>query len=300
MPIDRESKRELIKRQVKARRDEHDADGVDFAPAGCALPEAFAGEAVAQLVEDLGDDGGEVEGDEVVGLEDALAVFVEVGPSSGEVPAADTQRDEEQHDADGAEQPAYGGVPSVEQAVGVPDGDFGEEDVEHVPADLFADALAVAFEEAGRVGRDIAGEEVGDVELAEELDDFALGGGVVAEGFIDGEPGFFDGAFAIEQPDESIGRFVQAEELVGGRIAEDVPGATAIALSEALDEGADARPCRRDAVPAFVIGGSVDAHGFAPLPPEFHEQPVAGLACPDPRIVSGADLNAGDAFHAGR
>ena len=26
MPIDRESKRELIKRQVKARRDEHDAD----------------------------------------------------------------------------------------------------------------------------------------------------------------------------------------------------------------------------------------------------------------------------------
>lgn len=26
MPIDRESKRELIKRQVKARRDEHDAE----------------------------------------------------------------------------------------------------------------------------------------------------------------------------------------------------------------------------------------------------------------------------------
>jgi len=68
-----------------------------------------------------------------------------------------------------------------------------------VAGDFALFTLLVASEESVGVGRDFGLEEVAGVELAEELDDFALSRCVIAELLVGEVPGFADGAFAVEE-----------------------------------------------------------------------------------------------------
>jgi hypothetical protein len=81
-----------------------------------------------------------------------------------------------------------------------PSRDAGEQQVHQVAADLARLALLVALEHALGVGREVGLEEVGDVELSEQLDDFALGGCGVAEMSHAGVPDLGDRPPAVDPP----------------------------------------------------------------------------------------------------
>ena len=123
-------------------------------------------------------------------------------------------------------------------------------------------AFFVAVEEGVGIGGEFGHEEVGGVKLAEELDGFALGGGVVAELFIGDVPCLADGAYAVEQADEAEGGFREAEEGVVGVVLDDVPGLAAEVLAADLYGAAELGVEFRDAVPGLMECRTFNSHLF--------------------------------------
>src|SRR5262249_12132846 len=104
-------------------------------------------------------------------------------------------------------------------------------------------------------------QQVGAVELADELDDLVLRGGVVAE-LGEGEvPGGLDIARAIERADEVMGDGVEAVELVGGGGVNDVPAPAAVVLAGAWWRGGEVAGawCGRGARKVRMLGALREA-----------------------------------------
>ena len=94
--------------------------------------------------------------------------------------------------------------------------------------------LLVPAEQDGGVGRDVGVDQVRAVQVREDLDDFRLRRRVVGELPADEVPRLLDGAGAVEQPDEPVGRVGEPVELVAGRVADDVPALAAVVLPRDL------------------------------------------------------------------
>ena len=115
------------------------------------------------------------------------------------------------------------------------------------------------------VGGNLGLQEIGGVKLAEELDGLALGGGFIAELLVGQRPGLADGALAVQEADEAVGGFGQAEEGVVGVVLDDMPGQPAEMLAGNLDGGAEARVKVRDAVPGLMECRAFNGQGYSSL-----------------------------------
>ena len=111
--------------------------------------------------------------------------------------------------------------------------------------------LLVPAQQHGGIGRDVGFDQVGGVKLREDLNDFRLRRRIIGELPADQIPRFADGARAVEQADEAVGRIGEAVELVARRIAHDVPALAAIVLPRDLRRPAGGLQLSGDAVPGF-------------------------------------------------
>jgi hypothetical protein len=93
------------------------------------------------------------------------------------------------------------------------------------------------------------------------LDDFALGGGHVAELLVGDFPRVGDGAAAIQKGDEPVGGFVESEKLIAGRVLKDVPHVAAELLPMHLHAGEQMRFQLGDAIPRFTECRAIDWQG---------------------------------------
>jgi hypothetical protein len=118
----------------------------------------------------------------------------------------------------------------------------------------------VAAKQNRRIGRDVGLDEVGRVELAEDLNDFRLRRGIVFELPAHEVPRFANGTRAVEQTNEAIRCVGQTMELVAGRIAHHVPAVAAVVLPADLCPGAELRAQVFDAVPGLGECGTKLKH----------------------------------------
>jgi hypothetical protein len=159
--------------------------------------------------------------------------------------------DEPDDRAELAEQHAGDRHPELEEAVRVPQRDAWEQDVHQPALHLPLLLLLVAAEQDGRVGRDVGVDQVGRVQVAEDLDDLGLRRRVVGELPAGQVPRLGHRARAVEQPDEAVGRVAQAVELVARGVADDVPPLAAVVLPRDLRAGAQLGPQVGHAVPGL-------------------------------------------------
>jgi hypothetical protein len=80
-----------------------------------------------------------------------------------------------------------------------------------------------AREELGYVGRDIALQQVGGMQLAQQLDHFILGRRVLVEPPVGDLPQLRDGAPAVHQGDDQTRRGRESVNAGGGRILQQIP-----------------------------------------------------------------------------
>lgn len=272
---------------------EEDAEGMDLTAI------AAAGEGVAEFVEGFEQDEGEVEEDEVAGCEHAL-VLVESGvPVIGEVLEAETDEDEPEDGAEGAEEGAYDGEGPAEETVRIEDRDAEEHDVGEAGLELAAGALAIALEEGVGIAGAVVVEEVGLVELADEAEGGLLAGGFVGEAAQTFLPGLVDGTVAAEAGDEFVGGGAETEELVGERVFEHVEAFAAEGLAADAHSGVEGDALAGDAMPGFGERLGDVGHRVGRLPPEVEAEEVDGAMGEDPDEAAGADVDFGDALHAG-
>ena len=242
---------------------EHDADDVDFAAGAALAAEFFTTDRVAHFVAGLDHGEGDIEPDQVFRIEHVAGGFHQAGGPVGDLADrvhAEAEQEHPDDEAGGGEDPAEEFEPALEEGVGIEDGDAREHDVHEIAGDFALFAFLIAGEERVGIGGDFRLKQVGGVELAQELDDFALSRGIVAQMGIDQRPGVADGPLAIEQANELIGGFGQAEKGVIGVVLHDMPGLTTKVLAGDLDGGAEARVEAFDAVPGFVECRAFDGH----------------------------------------
>ena len=137
----------------------------------------------------------------------------------------------------------------VEQPLGIEQRDLPGEDAEDLLHQQPLLLFLAAPEELGGVGRDVALEDVGRVQLAEELDHLVLGHGVVAELRERSVPDLLDGVLAVHQPDHEVGRRREAVEALRGEILQHVPGLAAVLVAVDLGMRPQQRRELRDPVP---------------------------------------------------
>ncbi len=196
--------------------EEHDAHVGDF------RAEVFGGEAMAELVEDFGDDEDAVEDEEVLPTEEVVGEIDEAVGVEEDVVEGEGDEEEGGKTGGGAvDEFADGFVEEGEKAVGVEEGELEKEEVlcEFLKAFSFGgDAL---FGEPFGVAETFANEEVGFVEHADEAEDVldgeAGGGELLLEG---GEE--VTGVFvAVELGDEEMLDGLEAEVAEGGGVFDD-------------------------------------------------------------------------------
>jgi len=202
--------------------------------------EFAAGDGVAEFVASFNEREANIKTDDVAGVEDIGALREEGAGPIGDIGEAEKcKRHESQpnHQTGPTENPAEEGHPFFQEAIGIEEGNADEHDVHQVALDFALDAFFVAAKEAVAVGGEFGLEEIGGVKLAEELDDFALGGGIIAEVFVAKVPSLADGAFAIEEAEEIISGLTQAEKGIIGMVLNDVPSLATVMLARNLDRG---------------------------------------------------------------
>ena len=137
----------------------------------------------------------------------------------------------------------------AEHPLGVEQRDLPGEDAEHLLHQYPPRLLLAAAEQLGGVGRDVALQDVGRVQLSEQLDHLVLRHRVVAELREGAVPDRLDGVLAVHQPDHEVRRRGEAVEALGGEILEHVPGLAAVLVTVDLRVGAQQRRQLRDPVP---------------------------------------------------
>ena len=121
--------------------------------------------------------------------------------------------------------------PANEKFVRVPQRNAGEQHVHQPALHLPLVELFVPAKQDGGIGRDVGVDQIGRVQLGENLDDFRLGRRIVFELAADHIPTRASTVRrAVEQADEPIRRVGKPVELVSRRIADDIPPLAAIIL----------------------------------------------------------------------
>ena len=271
---------------VRQRREdqEHDAHHVDLAAGTARPPILLARKGVAELVEHLHEDETHVQERQALGIQNVRGPFDQFAPPVREEVEPRRQQRRPQHETPHAEDRPEQPQEPIEEPVRVEERNADEQQVRQVALDLARDAQVVPAEQAFGVGRQVALEQVRRVQLAEQLDGLALGGGAVAQLLVADAPDLRHVPPPVEQPDEPVSRLVQPEELVVRRVLDDVPHLRTVMLPVGLERGPQARPQAGHAVPRLAEGRTIDRHRIPSLARALRvwRAPcsVARLACP--------------------
>src|SRR5581483_6180814 len=118
-----------------------------------------------------------------------------------------------------------------------------------IGADFALPPLFIAFKQLRAVGGEIVLEEVGEIELGEELDHRLLAWRMIGETVKALLPDFLDGAIRAQARDELICLGSQPEILIAERILQDDPTLATIVLPPHLDVRTQANPLIGHPVP---------------------------------------------------
>ena len=207
-------------------------------------------ERVSELVAELQHREDEPHHQQVFGEEHPVEhVLAELAPMRDRGDDAEPDDNAPQHEAPEPEERPRERHQPAEQPLGVEQRDLPGEDAEDLLHQQPLLLFLAAPEELGGVGRDVALEDVGRVQLAEELDHLVLGHGVVAELRERSVPDRLDGVLAVHQPDHEVGRRREAVEALRGEILQHVPGLAAVLVAVDLGMRPQQRRELRDPVP---------------------------------------------------
>ena len=156
---------------------------------------------------------------------------LQFGPVRGDDRDRADHHDQPDDRADHAENMAERPASSAPETVRVPQRNAREQHVHQPILHLPLVQLLVPAKQHRRIGCDVRFDQIGGIQVRENLDDFRLGRRIVRQLPAADVPGFFDGSRAIEQTDEPVSGIGQAMKLITRRIADDIPAFTAIELA---------------------------------------------------------------------
>ena len=206
---------------------------------------------VAKLVDELGDGKGGVEQEQIAGREHRLGLV------EGAVPVT------EDHRQRGDEQPhpnqhgRAGGDPAQErprlgeEPVGIEQAQAQIKDAEQLRGELLAAALLMAGKKPGGIGRRVAHQKIGAVELGEQRDHLTLAGSGIRGAAHTIRPHLVHRARAIEPGHKIVGLLAEAEKLIGEAVLGDVPTLAAKSLAADRHRGPQAELLAGHTVPGF-------------------------------------------------
>jgi hypothetical protein len=205
---------------------------------------------VSELVQRLDHRIDQPEQQQVLGREQAIGhVLGEVGPVRRRQHHAGADHAEPESRAEPAEEPPREGQRALEEAVRVEQRKAQRERRPQAAAPLHAFVPLVPPEHLTAVGRDVAEQRVGRVQLPEQADHFFLRRRAVAELLGRRLPDFLHRAVAVHQADEIVRGRRKAVRAPGGMILQHEPHLAAVGVPVDRGVRADARLERRDAVP---------------------------------------------------
>ena len=172
----------------------HDAHGVDLSPILVQFSECLTGKGVAEFMSDLDDNESQIEQDKIARRQDILSLgekLFEIGP---DITQARAHQQEPGQQTQPAKEQTEQGQPTIQDPIGVEQGNTDKEQIGEVTSNLAALAFLQTFKQCFAVGRQADIEEIAVVELPEYLDHFSLGGRAVAQLFVADLPGLGDAA----------------------------------------------------------------------------------------------------------
>jgi hypothetical protein len=161
---------------------------------------------VAQLVERFDDGIDDPQQQQVLRREDAIDhVFGEIGPVGSRENGAGADHREPEQQSEPAEERSGDWQRSLQESIRIEQGKTNCQRRPQTAFPLQAFVPLVASEQLRAVGRDVAKQSVGRVQLAQQTDDFFLGRRVVAEVGAGGVPDFLHRPLAVHEPDKIMG-----------------------------------------------------------------------------------------------
>ena len=215
---------------------------------------AFAAGRVAELMQNLDESKPEEEEREIVRREHILPLHLQlVHVLEGEIhPRADDRQPEQR--AQRAEEPAEVRLRDVEEGVRVKQREPREHDVHQARAGLALAGLLEALEELRGVGGLLVEQQVGLIELPQQLDHRLLARGLVWKFLNALLPHLLDGAVRTQPAHEGPGLRTQPEELIVEGVLQNNPPLAAERLPARGDPLAQGKLLVRYAIPGLTEG----------------------------------------------
>jgi hypothetical protein len=195
--------------------------------------EALTGKGMAEFVQGLDDRRREVQPGQVFRREHGRCPAL----APHRIDAAQQEVQAREHDDGPDDAPAPGEAPSedahpaVEECVGVQQGQLDEQQIHQVALHLACPPLLESPEHALGVGRKFGLDQVGPVQLAQQLNRLPLCGSVVAQFLVAGLPDLRHRPLPVQHADKVVRGRVESVILVVGRVLDDVPDVIAVMLA---------------------------------------------------------------------
>ena len=171
-----------------------------------------------------------------------------------------------------------------QEAIGVDERDLPRENTEQTALPVTLGVFLMAPEHFRSVRWNVAQQDIGRMQLAQELNDFVLRDGIVAELCQRIFPDLLHRSLAVHLADDQIGGRREAMKALRGEVLQDIPGVTAVFVPVDLRMLAQARRELAHAVPGWAeerLGhrGDLEAvRGGAPQRVRAATSKAAGVA----------------------